>query len=97
MNELWQQKDGDIITLGLTAETQEEAGDIAFANIADLGAIAIDETIINLEATKAAIEIPSPISGEIIAKNDQAESQPESLNSTNPAENWIVKIRVQGA
>lgn len=90
---LWMTEEGNIVTIGLTPELQDEAGDISYANIASLGNIDVDDTIINVEASKAAIEIPSPIQGKVIERNEKAEDTPSLLNSSDTANNWVVKIQ----
>ena len=90
---LWMIEEEGLITLGLTAELQDEAGDISYANIASLGNIDVDDTVLNIEASKAAIEVASPITGKIVERNDKAEDNPSLLNSTDATENWIVKIQ----
>lgn len=90
---LWSTEENGIVTLGLTAELQDEAGDISYVNIASLGTIEADDSILNIEASKAAIEVPSPISGKIIERNEKAEDTPSLLNSVNTSDNWIVKIQ----
>lgn len=86
-------EEDNIVTIGLTPELQDEAGDISYANIASLGNIDVDDTIINVEASKAAIEIPSPIQGQVIERNGEAEDTPSLLNSSDTANNWVVKIQ----
>lgn len=90
---LWMTEEDNIVTIGLTPELQDEAGDISYANIASLGNIDVDDTIINVEASKAAIEIPSPIQGQVIERNEEAEDTPSLLNSSDTANNWVVKIQ----
>ncbi|XJS09763.1 glycine cleavage system protein H [Aerococcaceae bacterium WGS1372] len=92
-NNIWMTEEAGIITIGLTEVLQDEAGDIAYANIAPLGLIEEDDTLLNIEASKAAIELPSPISGEIIERNEEAEDTPSLLNANDPLTNWIVKIK----
>lgn len=86
------EKDG-IVTIGLTEVLQDEAGDIAYASIAPLGMIEEDDTLLNIEASKAAIELPSPISGEVIERHEEAENDPSVLNAAEASSNWIVKIK----
>lgn len=93
MEQLWQDTVGNVTTIGLTENLQEEAGDISFVDIARLGVIQADDTILNIEASKAAIEIPSPISGKIIERNELAEQDPSLLNLADRNKNWIVKIQ----
>src|SRR5699024_12566231 len=90
---LWMTEEDNIVTIGLTPELQDEAGDISYANIASLGNIDVDDTIINVEASKASIEIPSPIQGIVIECNENAEDIPSLFNSTVSKYNWIVSCR----
>lgn len=90
---VWMIEEDGIVTIGLTEALQDEAGDISYASIAPLGKIEIDDTILNLEASKAAIEVPSPISGEVIERHEQAEDNTSLLNATDKTSNWIVKIK----
>jgi len=55
-NQLWVQVVGpDRYRIGMTDQLQCDAGDISYANIAPLGALDVDDTLVNLEASKAAI------------------------------------------
>lgn len=91
---LWSTEENGILTLGVSSQFQEEAGDMSYVNIAELGQIEVDETLLNVEASKAAIEVPSPVSGEIVARNDKAETTPSILNSDKQSDNWLVKIKI---
>lgn len=91
-NQLWIEKNGDIYTIGMTDNLQFDAGDITYASIASLGSIDKDDTLLNIEASKAAIEVPAPFSGEIIERNEEAENNPTLLGSKEKAEHWIVKM-----
>lgn len=90
IQQLWIEKNGEEYMIGLTAELQDDAGDISYVNIANKGNIERDETLFNVEASKAAIEIPSPLTGTIIKVNEKALDNPQLLNSTNELENWVV-------
>lgn len=97
-NQLWIEAgeviDNEVIyTIGLTPDLQDEAGEISYASIADLGEIIEDETILNLEASKAAIEIPAPFNAVIIERNEAAETSTNLLDSDSKTDNWIVKVK----
>ncbi|UUX34065.1 glycine cleavage system protein H [Fundicoccus culcitae] len=92
INQLWIEKDGDSYTIGMTDDLQFDAGDISYVSIANEGPIEMDETLLNIEASKAAIEVPSPLAGTIFARNSAAEDEPALLSSKNTAEHWIVKM-----
>ncbi|EFR31179.1 glycine cleavage system protein H [Eremococcus coleocola] len=89
---LWQKEASGQIVLGVNEVLQEEVGEIVYANIARLGEIAAGDTLLNVEASKATIEIPSPISGKIVVKHVEAENNPSLLDSQDEEKNWIVKI-----
>ncbi|WP_446455402.1 glycine cleavage system protein H [Tuanshanicoccus yangjingiae] len=90
--QLWLQKEETGYRIGMTPELQDDAGDISYVNIAPLGAIEVDETLFNVEASKAAIEIPSPLNGTIVAVNEAALDNPALLNSTNESDNWVALL-----
>lgn len=93
LNNLWLIDEDGIVTIGLSEALQDEAGDISYANIAPLGEINEEDTLLNLEASKAAIEVPSPISGKIIERHEESEDNTELLNAADKLSNWIVKIQ----
>lgn len=102
VNQLWIQaskiEEGDMVyTIGLSNKLQDEVGDISFASIADLGAIEADETLLNVEASKAAIEIPAPFSGTIIERHETAEETTSLLDSPDQASNWLVRMTASEA
>ncbi|MBD3949912.1 glycine cleavage system protein H [Tuanshanicoccus lijuaniae] len=90
--QLWIQKEEAGYRVGMTPELQDDAGDISYVNIAPLGGIEVDDTLFNVEASKAAIEIPSPLKGTIVAINEAAVDNPTLLNSTNETDNWVVLL-----
>lgn len=93
LDNLWIEEKDNTVRIGVNEVFQEEAGDIAYVSIADLGEIKEEDTLFNVEAAKAAIEVPSPFSGQVVARNDQAELKPSMLNSTEKEDNWVVEIQ----
>lgn len=91
-DDLWIEKNDNEYTIGLTPELQDEAGDIGFVNLADLGEIDVDDNIAEVEASKMVVEIASPLKGRIIHRNEESESRPSLLNSTDDQENWLVVL-----
>lgn len=92
VQQLWIEKREEEYIIGLTPELQDDAGDISYVNIASIGDIEVDDTLFNLEASKAAIEIPSPLTGRIIKINEQALDNPIILNDENPSRNWVAVL-----
>lgn len=90
--QLWFLQEADQYIIGMTSRLQEEAGDVSYVNIANLGDIEADDTLLNLEASKAAIEVSSPLSGKIIKINEAAIDNPALLNSEEANDNWIAVL-----
>lgn len=90
--QLWVLQEADQYIIGMTPYLQEEAGDVSYVNIANIGEIEADDTLLNLEASKAAIEVPSPLSGKIVKINEVAIDNPALLNSEDANENWIAVL-----
>ncbi|HFI0463012.1 TPA: glycine cleavage system protein H [Streptococcus suis] len=90
--QLWIAQEGENYRIGMTPELQDDAGDISYVNIFDGDSIQVDETLLNLEASKAAIEIPSPLAGRVLEINQAAMDSPELLNSEDAKDHWIAVL-----
>ena len=85
------------ITVGISDHAQEALGDIVFVELPDAGReVNKEEAIAVVESVKAASDIYAPVSGKIIAKNDDILDTPENINSA-PYDNWLFKIQPSDA
>ena len=85
------------LTIGITDYAQDALGDIVFLELPEAGrAVAKDEAIAVVESVKAASDIYAPVSGEIVAKNEDAAGAPESVNADAYAA-WLFKIKPTNA
>lgn len=90
----WTDEDNGVVTVGLTADGQNELGNITFASLPRVGAsLTTKDTLLNVEADKAVSDIPSPVAGKVIAINDKATNDPSVLNKKDKADSWIAKIQ----
>jgi glycine cleavage system H protein len=91
----WILVEGDTGTVGITDHAQAELTDIVFAEPPPIGkTVKAGEIAAVVESVKAASDIYSPVSGEILARNEAIEADPSLLN-TDPFESgWIFKIRL---
>lgn len=89
----WALVDGDVILVGITDFAQEQLGDLVFVGDfqteVHLQAGAIAGVV---ESVKAASDIYAPVSGTVIAFNEQLSDSPETLNDL-PYESWIFKLK----
>lgn len=91
----WIQVDGEIGTIGVSTFAQSELGEIVFVELPQVGKqIQRGETAAVLESTKAAADVYTPVSGEIIAINAHLTSSPEWINQDPQGKGWLFKIRL---
>lgn len=92
----WAQKEKDtIVTVGITDHAQHKLGDIVFVELPQIGAkIDKGQECAVIESVKAASDIYSPVSGEIIAVNDVLENQPETVNVDPYKKGWLFQIKM---
>jgi glycine cleavage system H protein len=86
------EEDGTV-TVGITDHAQELLGDIVFIELPDEGAVvnAKDEISV-VESVKAASDIYAPLSGEVIAINEDLTDAPETVNSSPYNDGWLCRI-----
>ena len=91
----WVVVDGDVATVGITNFAQEQLGDIVFVDLPDAGkTVAKSDEVAVVESVKAAAEVYTPLSGDIVETNDVLDSAPETVNSDPQAGAWFFKIKM---
>ena len=91
----WVRVEGDEATVGITDFAQSELGDIVYVEVETEGETLAKEAVFGtVEAVKTVSDLFVPLSGEIIAFNDQLEDTPELVNDDPYGEGWIVKIKL---
>ena len=91
----WIKLDGDIATIGITQHATEMLGDIVFVELPELGAsVAKDSNAGVVESTKAASDIYTPVSGEIIENNQSIVDDPAKINADPENEAWFFKLKI---
>ena len=80
-------------TVGITFHAQEQLGDIVFVQTPDVGRkLAQGEECGVIESVKAAADIYSPLSGEVVAANAELETSPQNIND-DPYSAWLFRVR----
>lgn len=90
----WAKLEADgTVTVGISDHAQEALGDVVFVELAEVGKVfAAKDAAGVVESVKAASDIYAPVSGEVIAVNQDLSDSPESLNS-DPYGSWIFKLK----
>ena len=90
----WIKLDGDIATIGITHHATEMLGDIVFVELPEIGSsVAKDGNAGVVESTKAASDIYTPVSGEIIENNQSIVDDPAKINTDPENEAWFFKLK----
>ena len=92
----WLKIDGDIAIVGISDFAQSELGDIVFVELPEINDnFTKDDVFGTIEAIKTVADLYSPISGEVVAVNDNIESSPETVNQEPYDNGWIVKLKIK--
>ena len=92
----WVSVEGDIATVGITKHATELLGDIVFVEVPEPGkAVEKDSQTAVVESTKAASDVYSPISGEIVEGNKSIVDDPVSVNTDPEGTSWFFKLKIK--
>jgi glycine cleavage system H protein len=87
-------EDDGTVTVGISDHAQDLLGDIVFVELPEVGKIvAAEGEAAIVESVKAASDVYSPLSGEIIAVNDSLETSPEIINDSPYDDGWFFKLK----
>lgn len=95
----WVKVENGIATIGITDYAQEHLSDIVYVEITveKGGIVKKTETIASVESVKAAADVSSPVSGEVIEINEKLSDTPESINGDPFGIAWMVKIKLSNS
>ena len=92
----WIKLDGDTAVIGITQHATEMLGDIVFVELPEIGSSVVkDGNAGVVESTKAASDIYTPVSGEIIENNQAIVDDPGKINSDPENEAWFFKLKIK--
>ena len=92
----WVSVEGEVATVGITKRATEMLGDIVFVEVPDAG-ITIEQNnqAAVVESTKAASDVYTPISGEVIEGNKEIVDDPSSVNLDPEGTSWFFKLKIK--
>ncbi|MGM0575808.1 MAG: glycine cleavage system protein GcvH [Myxococcota bacterium] len=90
--------DDGVAVVGVSDYAQEKMGDIVMVELPDAGdTFEQDEPLGTVESPKSVSDVFAPVSGEVVAVNEELEDSPEQVNESPYVEGWLVKIRMDDA
>lgn len=91
----WIKVDGDTGTVGITDHAQHELSDVVYVDLPKVGAkIAAGAVVAVVESVKAASDIYSPASGEVVEVNAALVKNPELINTDPYVAAWLYKLKL---
>ena len=91
----WVRLEDDLATIGITHFAQEQLGDVVFVELPEKSASVRQFASLGIvESVKAASDIYSPISGEVVERNVKVIEKPELVNSSPYEQGWLVKVKL---
>ena len=91
----WVSVEGNVATIGITDFAQSELGDIVFVEFPELNStLEKGQSIGSIEAVKTVADLYMPISGIVIAVNENLDKNPEVVNDTPYGDGWMVRIEI---
>jgi glycine cleavage system H protein len=91
----WVRQEGEFAVVGITDYAQSQLGDVVYVELPEIGrAVERGKEAAVVESAKAASEIYAPVSGEIVAVNDELLGNPAQVNADAMGEGWFIKIRL---
>ena len=92
----WIKMEGEVATIGITKHATEMLGDIVFVELPEKGSsVEKDGTAGVVESTKAASDVYTPVSGEVIDINQTIIDDPSLINSDPEGNAWFFKLKIK--
>ena len=92
----WIKIEGDVGIIGITQHATEMLGDIVFVELTEVGtSVEKDGNAGVVESTKAASDVFTPISGEVMENNQSIVDDPAKINTDPENDAWFFKLKIR--
>jgi glycine cleavage system H protein len=91
----WARIEGDEATFGITWFAQDQLGEVVFFDPPEVGrTISAGSSYAEVESVKAVSDVIAPLSGEVLAVNEELSGDPEAINNEPYGMGWLVRVRL---
>ncbi|KAF8065735.1 hypothetical protein HT031_002795 [Scenedesmus sp. PABB004] len=91
----WAKPGGDVAVVGISDHAQGELGDVVYVELPEVGSsVTKGETFGVVESVKAASDVYSPVSGEVVEINQALVDEPAKVNGSPYEEGWMIKVKL---
>jgi glycine cleavage system H protein len=92
------QNDDGSVTVGISDNAQDQLGDMVYIEVPEVGqTVEAGEACAVVESVKAASDVYSPVSGEVVEVNETLADTPETLNQDAYGEGWLFRVQPSNA
>ena len=89
---------GDLVRIGLSAFAVDQLGDIVFVDLPEVGSsLSRGSSFGTVESVKAVEEMYTPVSGEVVERNESVLASPEELQNDPHGQGWLLAVRPSDA
>jgi glycine cleavage system H protein len=90
----WIRISGDTAEIGITDYAQQQLGDVVYVDLPEVGrTITAGDSFGSIESVKAVSELFAPMSGDVVAVNEELKNHPETVNA-NPHATWMIRVKL---
>lgn len=91
----WVKQEGEQVRIGITDFAQSELGDIVFVELPEVGdEVTADEPFGSVESVKTVSELYSPVTGKVVAVNEDLSDSPEFVNESPYEKAWMIVVEL---
>jgi len=91
----WVKVEGNTAVIGITDFAQNELGDIVFVELPEVGdEVSLDQPFGSVESVKTVSELYAPVSGTVVAVNEELSDSPELVNESPYETAWMIKVEL---
>jgi glycine cleavage system H protein len=91
----WIRLDGEVATVGISEHAQNALGDIVYVELPEIGKeVEKGGEAAVVESVKAASDVYAPVSGQVVAINDQLDGAPATINEDAEGKGWFFRLKL---